>query len=168
MKIIYAETIKDDHFISGGMTAEIAAGLVGSAIWGFCGDRWGAIKMVVLYCFVDFIIKFYSCFANNKPTFMAAMILLGFTDKAILTLFGPSLIEAYGLFRASKLLPAKFMTLIGSIMLASVLKIVFSMIPSNIFLFMLLIFSIINIVIGVYLWKIRHPSWSTICFFIEE
>lgn len=92
MKIIYGELIKDDHFVSNGMTAVIAAGLIGAAIWGFCGDHFGAIKVVVLYCFVDFIIKFYSCFANNKPTFMVAMALLGFTDKAILTLFGPSLI----------------------------------------------------------------------------
>lgn len=92
LKIIYAEPIQDDHFISNGMNAIIITGFLGASLWGYCGDKYGAIHMIFLYCFVDFIIKFYTCFAFTKPTFMVAMVLLGFTDKAILTLFGPALI----------------------------------------------------------------------------
>lgn len=130
MKIIYSESIQDDHFISNGMTVLIATGLFGSALWGFCGDRFGAINLVMFYCFLDFAIKFYSCFIHNKITFMFAMTLLGLTDKMILTLFGPALIEAFGLYRASKLLTYKFMTLLASIVLASGLRIIFSSISS--------------------------------------
>ena len=155
MKIIYSEKINDDHFISNGMTALIASGLLGSAIWGILGDKYGALKMILIYCFIDMAVKIFSSFANNKITFMLSMILLGFTDKAILTLFGPALIEVFGLNRASKLLTYKFMTLIGSIMLTSILKLAFSGIESTIFLSLLLIFSAVNILIGWKLWKIN-------------
>ena len=135
------------------MTALIASGLTGAAIWGFLGDKFGAIKMILLYCLIDLAVKIFSSFAENKLTFMVSMILLGLTDKAVLTLFGPALIEIYGFRRASKLLTYKFMTLVGSILVASLMKLVFKGIEWHILLFILLIFSVTNIVLGVLLKK---------------
>ena len=47
------------------------------------------------------------------------------------------------------------MTLIGSIIIASGLKVVFNSIQSQVFLFLLLIFSVLNIVIG---FKLREEN----------
>lgn len=130
LKIIYSEKIQDDHFISNGLTALIVSGLIGAAIWGVLGDKLGAVKMILVYCLIDMGVKIFSSLASNKIMFMISMIFLGFTDKAILTLFGPALIEVYGLGRASKLLTYKFMTLVGSMMAASGLKVIFSEVNS--------------------------------------
>lgn len=97
MKIIYLPILEDDHFVSAGMTVIIAAGLIGSIYWGFMGDRFGPFVMILAYTIVDLVIKIFSCFIHSKIHFMFAMTFLGFTDKAMLTLFGPALIESFGL-----------------------------------------------------------------------
>ena len=86
------------------------------------------------------------------------MVLLGLTDKAILTLFGPGLIEAFGLHRGTKLLVYKFMTLIGSMLMASLLKVLFSGVSNSSFLLILLTFSVINLYLGYKLWKINQKE----------
>ena len=66
--------------------------IIGSFIWGYLGDRYGFVKCLLLFTFLDCLFKIYGCFANTKTSVIIMFILLGLTDKGMLTLMGPGFV----------------------------------------------------------------------------
>jgi hypothetical protein len=118
--------LQDDHLISVGLMINIVSSAIFSVAWGALADIKGPAITIVLYVIVDLIFKVYSSIHRTKAGFLISMILLGGTDKTMLVLFGPILINFFGLRVATQLLPLKGLSGILSVILASILGYIFA------------------------------------------
>lgn len=125
-KLIYMSFLQDDHLISLGLMINIVSSAVCSIAWGALADMKGAPVTIIAFIIVDILIKIYSSIHRTRAGFIISMILLGGTDKTMLVLFGPILINFFGLKVASQLLPLKGLSGILSVILASILGYIFA------------------------------------------
>ena len=93
--------VNDDKFLA--MCAII---LTISAIFGapFCGllaDNFGFKKTLFIICVADLFFKLFGIFSNQKWSIATMYFLLGFTDKGVMTIIGPGLINIFGLDMAT-------------------------------------------------------------------
>jgi hypothetical protein len=77
--------------------------------------------------------------------------MLGATDKTMLIMFGPTLVDCFGLGVATHLLPFKGLSGIIAIGLSSILAYVFAKTPAETALLFMCLFSVANLAIGGYL-----------------
>jgi hypothetical protein len=77
--------------------------------------------------------------------------MLGATDKTMLIMFGPTLVDCYGLGVATHLLPFKGLSGIIAIGLSSLLAFLFAKTPAETALLFMCLFSLANLAIGGYL-----------------
>jgi MFS family permease len=125
-KLIYMSFLQDDHLISIGLMITIVSSAIFGLFWGHLADKKGPPFAIICFIFIDLIFKIYSSIARSRAGFIIAMILLGSTDKTMLILFGPTLIDCYGLAVATQMLPFKGVSGIVTIILASILGYVFA------------------------------------------
>ena len=64
--------------------------------WGVIGDRYGFASTLLIVCSIDLLFKLYGDFAESKTSIMIMFLLLGISDKSMLTLVGPGVIEIFG------------------------------------------------------------------------
>ena len=88
------------------------------------GDIYSSRKMVPVIVVVVSIISIYLAFVREKVPVFIGFSGLGFIDKGMLVLYGPTLIEIFGLNRATELIPSKGVALFISLILAPVLSII--------------------------------------------
>lgn len=79
------------------------------------------------------------------------MILIGGTDKTMLVLFAPILIDIFGLRVATELLPFKGLSGILSVIVAAALGLVFANFAPQIALYAITSLSVLNLALGAYL-----------------
>lgn len=96
-KIIFMPILEDDHLISIGLMLIILSSAVFSIPWGFLADRKGPFFAIIAFLIIDFAAKIFACFVKDRSWYLISMILIGSTDKTMLVLFGPILIDIYGL-----------------------------------------------------------------------
>lgn len=140
--------IEDDHLISIGLMLIICSSAAFSVPWGFLADRKGPHVAIWVFMIVDFAVKIFASVSKSKTTYVISMILIGATDKTMLVLFAPIIIDAFGLQVATELLPLKGLSGIISVILASVFGLAFSKFSPEKALYGLTSFSILNLVLG--------------------
>jgi MFS family permease len=97
-----------------------------SVPWGILADRKGPVFAVVTFLIVDFLVKIFTSFSENKVWYLISMVFLGSTEKTMLVLFGPILVDVFGLKIATELLPLKGLSGIISVIIAAFLGILLS------------------------------------------
>lgn len=75
----------------------ILSSAIFSVPWGYLADKKGPFVAIIAFLFIDFASKIFACFVKSKAWYLISMVLIGATDKTILVLFGPILIDIYGL-----------------------------------------------------------------------
>lgn len=143
--------LQDDHLISIGLMLIILSSAIFSIAWGFLADRKGATFTIIVFIFLDLAVKIFSCFARTPITFIISMILIGGTDKTMLVLFAPILIDIFGLRVATELLPFKGLSGILSVIVAAALGLVFANFAPQIALYAITSLSVLNLALGAYL-----------------
>lgn len=118
--------LQDDHLISVGLMLIILSSAVFSIGWGFLADKRGPPFAIIAFIILDLGAKVFASFARSPTAFVISMILIGGTDKTMLVLFAPILIDTFGLRAATELLPFKGLSGILSVILAAALGLVFS------------------------------------------
>ena len=101
VKLIYIQTIQDDHFLGYCVMIGTIISTGGSFIWGYLGDKRGFHESLLLFTLLDCLIKIYSCFAETKMLVLIMFVLLGITDKGMLILMGPGLVSVFGIKMAT-------------------------------------------------------------------
>ncbi len=96
-KLIYIQSINDDHFLGYCLIANTITALIGSFIWGCFGDKFKFVKTMIILVAVDTVIKIFGIFSDSKTTLFILMLMLGFTSRGMTTISGPGLIEIFGL-----------------------------------------------------------------------
>lgn len=66
-------------------------------MWGMIADRHKFKSVLIFFSIFDLVVKIYGCFATTKTTLAVFFILIGFGDKAMLTIVGPGLVKIYGI-----------------------------------------------------------------------
>jgi hypothetical protein len=66
--------------------------MFGSFCWGYFGDKHGFFFTLLCFALSECGIKLFACFSFTKPMIMCMFILLGLTDKGMLTLMGPGMV----------------------------------------------------------------------------
>lgn len=89
--------IQDDHLISVGLVLIILSSAIFSIPWGFLADRKGPAVAIIAFTIVDLSVKLYASFTKSRANYIISMILIGSTDKTMLVLFAPVMIDAFGL-----------------------------------------------------------------------
>lgn len=104
----------------------IISSVVFSVFWGLLADKKGPPFAIICFSIFDLGFKIYSCITRSRAGFLVSMVLIGATDKTMLILFGPILIDCFGLGVASHLLPYKGVSGIASVIMAEILGFIFS------------------------------------------
>ena len=107
VKLIYMSIVDDDHFLAYSTMVGVFVSTFGAFIWGYLGDHKGFSLALLIFAIMDCAVKLFGCFAKTKVTIMIMFILLGITDKGMLTLMGPGLVSLFGIKMATQLLPYK-------------------------------------------------------------
>lgn len=128
----------------------IFSSAVFSVPWGFLADKKGPYIAIIMFIIIDFAVKIFSAFVKNRIWYLISMALIGATDKTMLVIFAPILIDIYGLKIATELLPLKGISGIISVIIASGLGMWLSRYAQKA-LFWLCGFNIIGVAIGIYL-----------------
>lgn len=150
-KLVYMSILQDDHLISVGLIVIILSSALFGIGWGILADKKGAPVTIIAFIIADLAVKIFACMSKSKLNFILSMILLGGTDKTMLILFAPVLIESYGLKVATELLPFKGLSGLFSVILAAVLGFVLANVAPQTVLICLGMLSVINIGLGLYL-----------------
>lgn len=153
-KLVYMPILQDDHLISVGLILIILSSALFSVPWGLMADRQGPPCTIITFIIIDLTVKIFACIARSKTGFVLSMIFIGGTDKTMLVLFAPILIDSFGLRVATELLPFKGISGIFSVILAAALGLVFSGMPPERALYAICAFSLINLGLGIYLSRI--------------
>jgi MFS family permease len=141
--------LQDDHLISIGMIVIILSSAIFGILWGLLADKKGPPFAIILFIILDLGSKIFSSLVISRVGFIISMVLLGGTDKAMLILFAPTLIDCFGLRVASQLLPFKGLSGILSVIFAAALGFIFAKFPPQYSLYWLCFFSVINIPLGI-------------------
>lgn len=75
----------------------ILSSAVFSVPWGFLADRKGPSVAIIVFIIVDLAVKIFASVTKSKVCYIISMILIGGTDKTMLVLFAPIIIDAFGL-----------------------------------------------------------------------
>lgn len=113
-------SIQDDHLISVGLMVVILSSAIFSIPWGILADQKGPFYVILIFLVLDFLAKIYCSLSRSKLSFILSMVSIGSTDKTMLVIFGPIIIDCFGLKVATELLPLKGVSGIISIVLASI------------------------------------------------
>lgn len=97
LKIIYMPIVHDDRFLVFCAISATAASIVGAFVWGYIADKQSFYLLLLIFTGLDFLIKIYGSFALTKAGIMVLFILIGFVDKAMLTVMGPGLVKIFGI-----------------------------------------------------------------------
>lgn len=92
IKLIYMPIINNDHFLVYCAIISYAVAIFGAFFWGFLGDKKGIHTSLLIFTVLDLIIKIYGCFANTQFSILIMFILLGLSDKGMMTMMGPGLV----------------------------------------------------------------------------
>lgn len=150
-KLVYMPILQDDHLISVGLMLIILSSAIFSIGWGFLADKKGPPFTIVTFTIIDLAAKIFACLSRSKLNFILSMIFIGGTDKTMLILFAPILINTFGLRVATELLPFKGISGILSIILAAALGLVFANFSPQTALYAICMLSFLNIGLGLYL-----------------
>ena len=153
-KLVYMPILQDDHLISVGLILIILSSALFSVPWGLLADRQGPPCTIVTFIMIDLAVKIFACICRSKTGFVLSMIFIGGTDKTMLVLFAPILIDSFGLDVATELLPYKGLSGILSVVLAAGLGLAFSGMPPERALYAICFFSIVNLGLGISLARI--------------
>lgn len=93
--------VEDDRFLVYCAMVGTAVSIVGAFLWGYVGDKYGFFSTLLVFSIADCLIKIYGTFAVTKKSIMILFILLGCTDKAMLTIMGPGLVKMFGIQMAT-------------------------------------------------------------------
>lgn len=113
-----------------GLMIVILSSAIFSIPWGMLADSKGPFYVIISFLVIDLIAKIFATIVTSKSGFVLAMILLGSTDKTMLVVFAPIMIDCFGLKVSTELFPLKGVSGILSIILASVVGFIFSNIES--------------------------------------
>ena len=150
LKIIYLPYFNDDNLINLLLVIAEITSFVGTLFWGFMGDIYSSRKMIPVIVAVVTVISIYLAFVREKVAVFIGFAFLGFIDKGIFVLYGPTLIEIFGLNRATELLPSKGVAIFISLILAPVLSILLThWISADTFLKVLAFMNVISVVLAV-------------------
>jgi MFS-type transporter involved in bile tolerance (Atg22 family) len=97
LKIIFLPILNDDRFLVYCAISGTAVSIFGAFIWGYLGDKKGFFKTLLVFAILDTIIKIYGDFAKTRVTIWILFILIGLTDKGMLTIMGPGLVKMFGI-----------------------------------------------------------------------
>jgi MFS family permease len=128
----------------------ILSSAICSVPWGILADKKGPFVAIILFLFLDFSAKLFTSFSSNKIWYLISMVFLGSTEKTLLVIFGPILVDVYGLKVATELLPLKGISGIISVIIAACLGIVLARYGEK-SLYWLCGFSVLALIIGGYL-----------------
>lgn len=126
LKIIYLPIINDDLFLVYCAMAGTAVSIGGAFFWGYIGDKKGFLSTLIFFSIFDCLIKFYGMVAKGKASIMILFILIGFVDKAMLTIMGPGFVKMFGLALATELLPYKGISVFLCFLIAPIGYVIFS------------------------------------------
>lgn len=96
-KLIYMSILQDDHLISIGLVLNILSSAICSIFWGTLADCKGPPLTIIVFIILDFAAKIFTSIYKSRTGFIVSSILLGATDKTMLILFAPILIDCFGL-----------------------------------------------------------------------
>lgn len=99
--------VGDDMFLVYCAMAGTAVSIGSAFFWGYLGDKKGFIPTLLFFSVLDCLIKLYGMTAKEKPGILILFLLIGFTDKAMLTIMGPGFVKIFGIKIATELLPYK-------------------------------------------------------------
>jgi MFS family permease len=144
------QILEDDHLLSIGLMLIILSTAICSVPWGILADKKGSVTAIICFLIVDFFSKIFAAFVSNKVWYLISMVLIGATEKTMMVIFGPILVDTYGLKIATELLPLKGVSVIISMIIAACLGLVLSQYAEK-SLYWLCGFNVIGVIIGVYL-----------------
>lgn len=121
--------------------------------WGYLADKKGTSYTILLFIVFDVIVKLFTVLNKSKSGFLLSMAMLGSTEKTMLILFAPIMIDTLGFKIAQSLLFLKGVTGILAMVLTSGIGIVMAKVPPNETLFFMCFFNVLNVAIGVFLVK---------------
>lgn len=148
-KLIYMSSLQDDHLISLGLVLSVLSSAVCSIFWGSLSDWKGPPITIIVFIILDFAGKIFASISRSREGFIASSIFLGATDKTMLILFAPILIDCFGLRVGSELLPFKGLSGLLGVAITIILGYVFTNLSTpQTALYCLCMFSIINLGIG--------------------
>lgn len=104
----------------------ILSSAIFSIPWGMLADSKGPFYVIIAFLILDLLAKIFATLVTSKLGFVLAMVLLGSTDKTMLVVFAPIMIDCFGLKIATELLPLKGVSGIISIIIASIIGFIFS------------------------------------------
>lgn len=163
LKIIYMPIVNDDRFLVYCAMIGTAVSIFGAFIWGYVGDKYGFLSSLFVFTVIDCVIKIYGTFAVTKPTIMILFILIGCTDKAMLTIMGPGLVKMFGIEIATELLPYKGFSVFLSFLLAPIGYLLLSDVVSPFkYLMIIVICSVISVILSIRLYSQRKIKWKMI------
>lgn len=96
-KLVYMSSIQDDHLISLGLVLCVFSSAVSCIFWGSLADCKGPPLTIIVFTILDFAVKIYATLIRSRTGFIISSIALGSTDKTMLILFAPILIDCFGL-----------------------------------------------------------------------
>lgn len=97
-KLIYIDSINDDHFLGYCLVANTVTAILGTFVWGWLGDRRGFGKTMLYIVATDLCVKIVGIVSyKSKPMLFTLMLLLGLTSRGMSTVAGPGLVEVFGL-----------------------------------------------------------------------
>jgi hypothetical protein len=122
-KIIYMPVINDDHFLSYASMVCSVVSIAGAFFWGCIADMKGIYFTIIVLSILDLGGKIFSDFAENKPTIIMMMVLIGLISKSMITIAGPGFVEIFGLKLGTDLLPLKGVAIILGYIIVPMLQI---------------------------------------------
>lgn len=122
-KIIYMPIIGDDHFLSYASMICSIVSIGGAFLWGCLADIKGIHFTILVLSILDFGGKIFSDFADEKPTIVVMVVLIGLISKSMMTIAGPGFVEIFGLKLGTDLLPLKGVAIILGYILVPMLQI---------------------------------------------
>lgn len=103
-----------------------AISICGAFFWGYIGDKKGFFATLFVFAVLDCLFKIYGDFATTKISIFILFILVGLTDKAMLTIMGPGLVKMFGIQIGTELLPYKGVSVLLGYILAPLVYICLS------------------------------------------
>lgn len=97
LKIIFLPILNDDRFLVYCAISGTAISILGAFIWGYLGDKNGFFNTLLIFAILDTTVKIYGDFADTRATIFILFILIGLTDKGMLTIMGPGLVKMFGI-----------------------------------------------------------------------
>lgn len=154
LKIIYMPMVHNDIFLAYCAIVTSVSSIGGAFVWGYIGDKYNFYFLLFIFTILDFLIKLYGRFAVTEATIFVLFALIGFVDKAMLTIMGPGLVKIFGINIATELLPYKgFSVFLGFLTAPLGYIILGSKVDPFQYLFILTIFSIFSVIIAFRLYR---------------